>query len=399
MKTFSLSPLLEKFAEPETLKMAQMARELQAKGKKVIGLSLGEPDFDTPVHIKEAALKAMQENWTHYSPVNGFLDLREAICEKLAVENNLDYKPTEIVVSTGAKQSIANLIYAMIAEGDEVIIPAPFWVSYSEIVRMAGGTPIIVATSIENDFKITPQQLEKNITKKTKLFMFSSPCNPTGSFYHKSELEQLAKVFEKYPHVFIMSDEIYEYINYVGKHASIAEIPSMKERTAVINGFSKGFAMTGWRLGYLAAPKYVVDACTKIQGQVTSGANSIAQKAAVVALKADKTPCKEMTKIFAKRKKLMLDLVRAIPEVVCAEPEGAFYVFPKVDAFFGKSCCGMTIHSSADLSMYLLEHGLVSSVSGQAFGTEGYIRFSYATSEQNIQQAMLQVKEALSKLA
>ena len=393
-----LSSLLDRFAEPETLKMAKLGRELRAKGIDVIDLSLGEPDFDTPLHIKDAAKKAIDDNWSHYPPVAGYPDLRAAICTKFKRDNDLDYKPENIVVSTGAKQSLANIIFALVDEGDEVIIPAPFWVTYSELVKMARGIPVILNTGMESDFKITAKELEDAITDRSKVFLFSSPCNPSGSVYSKKELESLAEVFRKYPHVFIISDEIYEYINFVGTHESIALIDDMKERTIIVNGLSKGFAMTGWRLGYIAANTEVAKACEKLQGQFTSGANSIAQRAAVVALTTDLRPTMEMVTEFTRRRKRVLELVKEIPGIKCAEPDGAFYIFPDISYYFGKSDGVTRINNANDLCMYLLNTAHVSSVMGDAFGEPKYVRFSFANSMQKIEEGFRRIKEALGKL-
>jgi len=393
-----LSSLLQRFSEPETLKMAKLGRELRAKGIDVIDLSLGEPDFDTPQHIKDAAVKAIADNWSHYTPVPGFLDLREAICTKLKRDNNLDYKPENIVASTGAKQSLANAILAIVDDGEEVIIPTPYWVTYSELVKIARGVVVEVKTFLESGFKITPEQLEAAITDKTKLFLFSSPCNPSGAVYSKEELQALAEVFKKYPDIYIISDEIYEYINFVGKHESIAQFDYLKERVILINGLSKGFAMTGWRLGYIAANTEVAKANEKIQGQLTSGTCSITQKAGVVALTADLKPSFEMTEEFARRRKKTMELVSDVPGLKCFEPEGAFYIFPDVSAYYGKSDGENTIKNSADFSMYLLNTAHVSSVMGDAFGEPNCVRFSFANSMQNIEKAWARVKEALAKL-
>jgi aspartate aminotransferase len=393
-----LSSILSRFSEPETLKMAKLGRELRAKGIDVIDLSLGEPDFDTPEHIKDAAKKAIDDNWSHYTPVAGYADLREAVCVKFKRDNNLDYKPENIVVSTGAKQSLANVILALVDEGDEVIIPTPYWVTYSELVKIARGTVVEVHCSLESGFKITPAQLEKAITPKTKVFLFSSPCNPSGAVYSKKELEGLAEVFRKHPEVTILSDEIYEYINFVGKNESIAQFSDLKDRVVIINGLSKGFAMTGWRLGFIAAQPEIAKACEKLQGQFTSGTNSIAQKSAVVALTADLAPSFEMVKEFTARRARTLELVKAIPGLNCFEPEGAFYIFPDVSYYYGKSDGTTKISNSADFSMYLLNNAHVSSVMGDAFGEPACVRFSFANSMPNIEKAWGRIKEALAKL-
>ena len=393
-----LSSLLDRFNEPETLKMAKLGRELRAKGIDVIDLSLGEPDFDTPQHIKDAAIQAINDNWSHYTPVAGFLDLREAVCTKLKRDNNLDYKPENIVTSTGAKQSLANAILALVDEEDEVIIPTPYWVTYSELVKIARGKVIEIRTTVENNFKPTPQQLEAAITPRTKVFMFSSPCNPSGAVFSKAELEELAVVFRKHPHIIILADEIYEYINFVGKHESIAQFEDLKDRVVLINGLSKGFAMTGWRLGYIASNTTIAKACEKIQGQFTSGASSISQKAAVAALTGDLRPSQEMTEEFTRRREKTMALVKDIPGFKCFEPQGAFYVFPNVRYYFGKSNGTETIHNAADFSMYLLNTAHVSSVMGDAFGEPNCVRFSFANSMTNIERAWARIKDALSKL-
>ena len=393
-----LSSLLERFNEPETLKMAKLGRELRSKGIDVIDLSLGEPDFDTPEHIKEAAIKAIKDNWSHYTPVAGYPDLREAVCTKFKRDNNLDYKPENIVVSTGAKQSLANTIFALVDEGDEVIIPTPYWVTYSELVKMARGKVVEIRTHADAGFKISPQQLEDAITDKTKAFLFSSPCNPSGAVYSKEELSALAKVFRKYPDIFIISDEIYEYINFVGKHESIAQFNDLKDRIIIVNGLSKGFAMTGWRLGYIAAHPQIAKACEKLQGQFTSGTNSITQKAGVVALTADLQPSYDMVREFICRRKRVLELVKEIPGIKCFEPEGAFYIFPDVSSYYGKSNGETTVQNSADFCMYLLNTAHVSSVMGDAFGEPDCVRFSFANSMQKIEKGWARIKDALGKL-
>ncbi|MGZ8515912.1 MAG: pyridoxal phosphate-dependent aminotransferase [Chitinophagaceae bacterium] len=378
--------------------MAKLGRELRTKGVDVIDLSLGEPDFDTPQHIKDAAIKAINDNWSHYTPVPGFLDLREAVCTKLKRDNNLDYKPANIVASTGAKQSLANVILALVDDDEEVIIPTPYWVTYSELVKIARGKVVEVRTSLESGFKITPAQLEAVITDKTKVFMFSSPCNPSGAVYSKAELETLAAIFRKHPHIYILADEIYEYINFVGKHESIAQFADLKERTIIVNGLSKGFAMTGWRLGYIAANEEIAKACEKIQGQFTSATCSITQKAAVVALTTDLKPSLEMTKEFTRRRARVMELVKEIPGFICSEPEGAFYIFPDVSYYYGKKDGETTIKNAADFSMYLLNTAHVSSVMGDAFGEPKCVRFSFANSMPNIEKAWARIKDALGKL-
>lgn len=393
------SSFLNRFNEPETLKMAKLGRELRAKGVDVIDLSLGEPDFDTPDHIKQAAIQAIHDNWSHYTPVPGFLDLREAVCTKLKRDNDLIYTPDQVVVSTGAKQSLANIMLAMVDERDEVIIPTPYWVTYSELVKIARGVVVEIKSAAANNFKITPAELEAAITPRTKLFLFSSPCNPSGTVYTKEELEGFAEVFRRHPQVYIISDEIYEYINFTGKpHASIAHATDMKERTIIVNGLSKGFAMTGWRLGYIAATAAIAKACEKVQGQFTSGTNSIAQKAAVVALTADLRPSMEMTAAFASRRQKVLELVRRIPGIVCPEPDGAFYIFPDMRSFYGKTDGTTTISNAADLSMYLLNTAHVSSVMGDAFGEPACIRFSFANSMEKIEEGWKRIAAALARL-
>jgi len=393
-----LSSILNRFSEPETLKMAKLGRELRAKGIDVIDLSLGEPDFDTPDHIKVSAKKAIDDNWSHYTPVSGYPDLRQAVCDKLKRDNQLDYKPEQIVTSTGAKQSLANAILALVDDGDEVIIPTPYWVTYSELVKIARGKVVEVHTSLESGFKATPEQVEAAITPKTKAFLFSSPCNPSGAVYSKKELEGLASVFRKHPDIAILSDEIYEYINFVGKHESIAQFDDLKDRIIIINGLSKGFAMTGWRLGYIAGPVEVAKACEKLQGQFTSATNSITQKAAVTALTADLKPSFAMVDEFRRRREKTMELVSNIPGIKCFKPEGAFYIFPDISSFFGKSDGETTIRNSNDFSMYLLNAAHVSSVMGDAFGEPRCVRFSFANSMGNIEKAWQRVAAALAKL-
>lgn len=393
-----LSSVLQRFNEPETLKMAKLGRELRAKGIDVIDLSLGEPDFDTPDHIKQSAKKAVDDNYSHYTPVAGYLDLREAVCAKLKRDNNLEYKPENIVVSTGAKQSLANAILAVVDDNEEVIIPTPYWVTYSELVKIARGKVVEVRTTAEAGFKISPAQLEAAITPNTKLFLFSSPCNPSGAVYSKAELEALADVFRKHPGIFIISDEIYEYINFVGKHESIAQFSDLKDRIIIINGLSKGFAMTGWRLGYIAASAEVAKGCEKLQGQFTSGATAVTQRAAITALLGDLRPSKEMTEEFTRRRARVLEIVKDIPGFTCFAPEGAFYIFPDISYYFGKSDGVTTIQNSADFCMYLLNTAHVSSVMGDAFGEPKCVRFSFANSLPNIEKAWVRIKEALAKL-
>jgi len=393
-----LSSLLNRFNEPETLKMAKLGRELRANGIDVIDLSLGEPDFDTPTHVKQAAIRAIEENWSHYTPVPGYLELREVVCEKLKRDNGLDYKPTQIVVSTGAKQSLANLILALVDENQEVIIPTPYWVTYSELVKIARGKVVEIRTSAESGFKITPSQLEAAITPQTRVFLFSSPCNPSGAVYNEKELDALVRVFEKYPDITIISDEIYEYINFVGNHISIASFSSLVDRVAIVNGLSKGFAMTGWRVGYIAAAENIAKACEKVQGQFTSGTNSIAQRAAIAALREDLRPTKEMVKEFAARRELVLQLVSKIPGIKCPSPEGAFYIFPDMRAYFGRWDGEQQIKNAADLSMYLLNKAHVSSVMGDAFGEPNCIRFSFANSREKIKEGWARIQQALGSL-
>jgi aspartate aminotransferase len=394
-----LSSRLERFNEPETLKMAKLGRELRSQGIDVIDLSLGEPDFDTPQHIKEAAKKAVDENWSHYPPVAGYPDLRQAVCEKLKRDNNLDYLPENIIVSTGAKQSLANAVFAVVDTNDEVVIPTPYWVTYSEIVKLGEGTVKLVRTTIDNKYKITPPELENALSGKTKLFIFSSPCNPSGSVYTKDELAALVKVFLKFPDVYIISDEIYEYINFVGKHESIAQFNEIRDRIIIINGLSKGFAMTGYRLGYIAASAEVVKACEKLQGQFTSGANAVTQRAAITALTGDLKPTHDMNTEFGRRRERMLDLLKELPGVICAEPDGAFYVFPVMKHYFGKSIIGQKINDADDLCMYLLNTAHVSTVTGGAFGEPECIRISFANSMEKIEEGMKRIKRALEALS
>ena len=391
-----LSDRINNLAVSQTLAMAALARELKAQGKDIISLSLGEPDFNTPEFIKEAAKKAIDENYSTYTPVEGYLELKEAICKKFKRDNNLDYKPSQIVVSTGAKQSLYNIAQVMLNDGDEVILPAPYWVSYYEIIKLSGGVPVEVPTSVESDFKITPEQLEAAITPKTKMMWFSSPCNPSGSVYNREELMALAKVLEKHPHVYVVSDEIYEHINFSGTFCSIASIPGMFERTITVNGVAKAFAMTGWRIGYIGAPEFIAKACTKIQGQVTSGANSIAQRATITAVEADPSVLNEMVTAFKNRRDLVVGLVKEIPGFKLNVPEGAFYVFPDVSSYFGKTLKGQLIKDATDFSMFLLAEANVATVTGDAFGNPNCIRFSYATSDALLTEAMRRIKEAVS---
>jgi aspartate aminotransferase len=397
-----LSSNLSRFSESETIKMSTLARELKAQGINVINLSLGEPDFNTPDHIKDAAEKAIDENYSHYTPVSGYAELKEAVCNKLKRDNDLDYKPNQIVVSTGAKQCIANTMMSILDDDDEIIIPTPYWVSYSEIARLCRAKIVFVNATSQNNWKITPEQLENAITAKSKLFIFSSPCNPTGSVYSKEELEGLAKVFRKYPDIFIISDEIYEYINYShteGKYESIAQFAELKDRVIIVNGLSKGFAMTGWRLGYTASSVEVAKANEKVQGQFTSGTNSITQRAAITALEASLNASYEMVKEFKRRKKRVMELLEAMPNIKCTDPQGAFYVFPDVSFYFGKRFDGQTINNSGDLCMYLLNTAHISTVSGDAFGQPGYIRISFANSMENIEEGFKRIKSGLEKLS
>ena len=394
----NFSNRLSRISEPQTIKMAKLTRALKSEGVNIVDLSLGEPDFATPQHIVLAATKAMEDGFTKYTPVAGIPDLRNAIVEKLKRDNNLHYATENILVSTGAKQSLANVILCMIDKGDEVIIPTPYWVTYSALVNLAEGTVKHVSCGIDTDFKITPSQLEAAITPATKMFIFSSPCNPTGSIYSKEELAALVQVFEKHPQVYIVSDEIYEYINYVGKHTSIASFPSVYDRVIVVNGFSKGYAMTGWRLGYIAAPVELVQACEKYQSQYTSGANSIAQKAGVAALLGDMAPTLKMVEAYKQRRDYVVTALRSIPHVKCAMPDGAFYAFPDISAFFGKSYNGNSIQNDEDLSMFLLHEGHLTTVNGSAFGEPHCIRISYATSMEQLTEAMKRMANALSKL-
>src|ERR1700748_993510 len=394
----ALSNRINNLAESATIKMAKLGRELAAKGVDVISLSFGEPDFHTPDYVKEAAKKAMDENFTYYTPVSGYPDLRKAITVKLKTENNLDYDASQIVVSTGAKQAIANALLSLVNPGEEVIIPTPYWVSYSEVVKLTEGVSVFINATVDNDFKITPEQLEAAITPKTKLFMFSSPCNPTGSVYSKSELEGLVKVFEKHPDVYILSDEIYEHINFVDKHESIAQFDSIKDRVIIINGWSKAFAMTGWRLGYSASNKEIAAACDKLQGQITSGTSSITQRAGIAAYEGGLESVLEMREAFKKRRDIVYKLLKEIDGIKVNLPDGAFYFFPDVTSFFGKSYEGKTINDADELSIYLLEEAHVSTVGGDSFGDKKSIRISYAAAEDKLIEAIKRIKEALGKL-
>ena len=394
-----LSDKVNLISESQTIAMARKSRELKAQGVDIISLSLGEPDFKTPTVIKQAAIDAINNDFTYYTHVSGYVELREAIAKKFKRDNNLDYKADDIVVSTGAKQSIANAVLCLINPGDEVIIPAPFWVSYLEILKLAGGVPIIIDTTIENDFKITAEELKAHITPKTRMMMFSTPCNPTGSVYSKKELRAIADVVVQHDELYIMSDEIYEHINFVGGHESMAQFPDIKDRVITINGVSKGFAMTGWRGGIMAAPKWIAQACDKMQGQFTSGTCSITQKAMHAAMDLPAESTHYMRDEFKKRRDLVLELMKEIPGFKTNVPDGAFYVYPEVSALFGKSYNGFTINNATDLSMFLLDVAYVALVPGAAFGDDKYIRFSYATSEDKLIEALKRMKEAISKLS
>ncbi len=394
-----LSQRVQDISESQTIAMARKSRELKAEGIDIISLSLGEPDFTTPQIIKDAAKKAIDDNYSYYTHVSGYLELRQAICEKFKRDNKVVYTPEEIVVSTGAKQSIANAVLCLVNPGDEVIVPSPYWVSYLEILKLAGAKPIIIPTTIGNDFKITPEQLEKHTTSKTRLLIFSTPCNPSGSVYSKEELKALADVVAKHEDFYIMSDEIYEHINFVGGHECMAQFDFIKDRVILINGVSKGFSMTGWRGGIMAAPKWLAQACDKMQGQFTSATCSITQKAMHKAMELDfDTYIKPMCEAFKKRRDLVLKLMKEIPGVKTNNPQGAFYVFPEVSYYFGKSFNGKTIKSGTDISLFLLEEAHVALVPGAAFGDDNYIRFSYATSEDNLKEALKRMREALAKL-
>lgn len=393
-----LSNRLNRLAPSQTLAMSQKSGEMKAQGIDVINMSVGEPDFNTPDHIKEAAKKAVDENFSRYSPVPGYMDLRKAIVAKLKNENNLDYTTSEILVSSGAKQSVCNTVMALVNDGEEVIIPAPYWVSYPQMVKLAGGTPVIVNAGFEQNFKMTPEQLEAAITPKTRMFILCSPSNPTGSVYTKDELEALAEVIKRHDDLFVLADEIYEHINYVGKHESIAQFPGMKERTIIVNGVSKAYAMTGWRIGFIAAPEWIVKGCNKLQGQYTSGPCSVSQKAAEAAYTTSQECVETMRKAFERRRDLIVKLAKEIPGLEVNCPQGAFYLFPKCSGFYGKSYEGKTINNSTDLAMFLLEEGHVATVGGDAFGDPECFRMSYATSDDNIREAMRRIKETLAKL-
>ena len=394
-----LSNRLNRLAPSATLAMSQKSSEMKAQGIDVINLSVGEPDFNTPDHIKEAAKKAIEDNWSKYSPVPGYPELRKAIVEKLKNENGLSYNINEILVSNGAKQSVCNTIMALVNDGDEVIIPAPYWVSYPQMAKLAGGDPVFIQATFEQDFKITPEQLEAAITPKTKMLILCSPSNPTGSVYSQEELNALAEVIKRHDDMFVLADEIYEHINYVGKHASIAKCPGMKERSIIVNGVSKAYAMTGWRIGYIAAPEWIVKGCNKLQGQYTSGPCSVSQKAAEFAYTQSQECVEQMRQAFERRRDLIVDLARQIPGLEVNVPEGAFYLFPKCSSFYGsKTPAGTVVNNSTDLAMYLLEEAHVATVGGDAFGAPDCFRMSYATSDDNIREAMRRIGNALAKL-
>ena len=393
-----LSDRLNRLSPSATLAMSQKSGEMKAQGIDVINLSVGEPDFNTPDHIKDAAKKAVDENYSRYSPVPGYPELRKAIVDKLQKENDLEYALNEVLVSNGAKQCVCNAVMALVNNGDEVIVPAPYWVSYPQMVKLAGGTPVYVNAGFEQNFKMTPQQLEAAITSKTKMLILCSPSNPTGSVYSKEELQALADVIRRHDDLYVLADEIYEHINYVGKHASIAQFDGMKERCIIVNGVSKAYAMTGWRIGYMAAPKWIIKGCNKLQGQYTSGPCSVSQKAAEAAYTLDQGCVEDMRLAFERRRNLVVKLAKEINGLEVNVPEGAFYLFPKCSSFFGKRTDGYVINNATDLAMYLLEVGHVATVSGDAFGDPECIRFSYATSDDNLREAMKRIKEALEKL-
>lgn len=393
-----LSARLNRLAPSATLAMSQRSNELKASGVDVVNLSVGEPDFNTPDHIKEAAKKAIDDNYSRYSPVPGYPVLREAIVEKLKRENNLEYKSSQIICSNGAKQSVCNVVMSLVGEGDEVIVPAPYWVSYTQMVKLADGVPVTVATGLEQNFKMSSEQLEKAITPQTRALILCSPSNPTGSIYSYEELEALAEVLKKHERVMVISDEIYEHINYTGKHASMAQVPGMKERTVIINGVSKAYAMTGWRIGFAAGEEWVIKACNKLQGQYTSGPCSVSQMAAAAAFAGPQECVETMRRAFERRKNLIVSLAREIPGLEVNDPEGAFYLFPKCSSYFGKKDGDTVIKDSNDMALYLLDKGHVATVSGDAFGAPGYFRMSYATDEDSIRKAMKRIAEALAKL-
>ena len=392
----NLSERIKKLATSQTLAMAAKARELKSQGKDVIGLSLGEPDFNTPDFIKDAAIKAIEDDYNSYTPVDGYVELKKAIIKKFKRDNNLDYDLSQIVVSTGAKQSLSNIAASLINPGDEVILPCPYWVSYSDIIKLNGGIPIEVKTTIDSDFKISGDDLKKAITSKTKMLWFSSPCNPSGSVYSSNELKEISEVLMDYPEIYVVSDEIYEHINFSGAHSSIATFNKMYDRTITVNGVSKAFAMTGWRIGYIGAPKWVARACNKMQGQVTSGANCIAQRAVITALQENPSKIQYMVDEFKERRNLILDLLNEINGFKCNKPEGAFYVFPDVSHYFGKTIEGFTINNASDMSMFLLEKALVATVTGDAFGDPNCIRISYAASKEQLVEAVTRIKKKLN---
>lgn len=395
--SIKLSDRINKLQPSATLAMAAKARELKAQGEDIISLSLGEPDFNTPDFIKDSAIQAIKDNYHAYSPVDGYVELKEAIAKKLKRDNNLDYSPSQIVVSTGAKQALSNIVWSLLNPGDEVILPCPYWVSYSDIAKLAEAVPVEVQTSIENDFKMTATQLEAAITPKTKMLIYSSPCNPSGSIYSKEELKALAEVLKKYPEIVVVSDEIYEHINYSGNpHFSMAQFEDMYERVIVVNGVSKAFSMTGWRIGYMAASEEIAKACTKNQGQVTSGANVIAQQAAITALEEPVSKIQYMIKEFAERRELIINLLSEIKGFECNQPEGAFYIFPNISYYFGKTIKGKTIKNASDFAMFLLSEAKVATVTGDAFGSPNCIRFSYAASQEEIKEAVKRIKNILS---
>ena len=391
-----LSNRVNEMATSATLAMAAKARELREEGKDIIGLSLGEPDFTIPEFVKDAAIQAVKDDYHSYTPVDGYGDLKQAIITKFKRDNNLSYRPSQIVVSTGAKQSLANLAMVLLNEGDEVLLPAPYWVSYSDISKLAGGVPIEIKTSIDNDFKVTPQELEAAITPKTKMVIYSSPCNPSGSVYSRDELRALADILVKYPNIIVISDEIYEHINFTGEHASIAAFEDMYNQTVVVNGVSKAYSMTGWRIGYIGGPEWIARACNKMQGQITSGANCIAQRATITALESPPSKIQFMVDAFKERRALILGLLSEIPGIKTNEPQGAFYVFPDISYYFGKTLRGKHINSASDFSLYLLEEANVATVTGEAFGDPNCIRISYAASDENIKEALKRIKKALS---
>ena len=393
-----LSDRLNRLSPSATLAMSQKSGEMKAQGIDVINLSVGEPDFNTPDHIKDAAKKAVDENYSRYSPVPGYVDLRKAIVDKLQKENNLEYSVNEVLVSNGAKQCVCNAVMALVNNGDEVIVPAPYWVSYPQMVKLAGGTPVYVNAGFDQNFKMTPQQLEAAITPKTKMLILCSPSNPTGSVYSRAELQGLADVIRKHDDLYVLADEIYEHINYVGKHESIAQFEGMKERCIIVHGVSKAYAMTGWRIGYMAAPEWIIKGCNKLQGQYTSGPCSVSQKAAEAAYTLDQGCVEDMRLAFERRRNLVVKLAKEIEGLEVNVPEGAFYLFPKCSSFFGKHTDGYVINNATDLAMYLLEVGHVATVSGDAFGDPECIRFSYATSDDNLREAMKRIKETLAKL-